>query len=238
MLRSLINGSVATSKESIVKATSSANWRRLSQHCLAYVLQGSRMSPRTLARTTGALSLLLLLGGIVAQGVIADGLVVPRDAVATANNILAQPKLYAFGYTMFLIEMAAQVAMTTLFYVLLRPVDRTAALLALVFGLVGATIKTVARAFYYAPLLVLGGASYLTVFDASQLQALSLLLVKINNQTANMSLVFLGLSTFFQGYLIVKSTFLPRFLGVVAMISGLSWLVYLYPSQLRPLIIA
>src|SRR6266478_6677679 len=124
MLRSLIYGSVATSKESIVKATSSANWRRLSQHCLAYVLQGSRMSPRTLARTTGALSLLLLLGGIVAQGVIANGLVVPRDAVATANNILAQPKLYAFGYTMFLIEMAAQVAMTTLFYVLLRPVDR------------------------------------------------------------------------------------------------------------------
>jgi len=70
----------------------------------------------------------------------------------------------------------------------------------------------------------------LTVFDASQLQALSLLLVKINNQTANMSLVFLGLSTFFQGYLIVKSTFLPRFLGVVAMVSGLSWLVYLYPA--------
>jgi len=188
------------------------------------------MSPKTLARTTGGLSLLLLLGGIVAQGVIANGLVVPRDAVATANNILAQPKLYAFGYTMFLIEMAAQVAMTTLFYVLLRPVDRTAALLALVFGLVGATIKTVARAFYYAPLLVLGGAGYLTVFDASQLQALSLLLVKINNQTANMSLVFLGLSTFFQGYLIIKSAFLPRFLGVVSIVSGLGWLVYVYPA--------
>lgn len=188
------------------------------------------MSPKTLARTTGAFSLLVLLGGIVAQGVIANGLIVPRDAALTATNILAQPKLYAFGYTMFLIEMAAQIAVTTLFYVLLRPVDRTAALLSLVFGLVGATIKTVARAFYYSPLLVLGGASYLTVFDASQLQALSLLLVKINNQTANMSLVFLGISTFFQGYLIVKSTFLPRFLGVVAMVSGLGWLTYLYPA--------
>jgi len=188
------------------------------------------MSPKTLARTAGAFSLLVLLGGIVAQGVIANGLVVPRDAVATANNILAQPKLYAFGYTMFLIEMAAQVAMTTLFYVLLRPVDRTAALLALVFGLVGATIKTVARAFYYAPLLVLGGAGYLTVFGASQLQALSLLFVKINNQTANMALVFLGISTFFLGYLILKSTFLPRFLGVVSIVSGLGWLVYLYPA--------
>ena len=193
------------------------------------------MSPKTLARTTGAFSLLVLLGGIVAQGVIANGLVVPRDAVATATNILAQPKLYAFGYTVFLIEMAAQMAMTTLFYVLLRPVDRTAALLALVFGLVGATIKTVARAFYYAPLLVLGGASYLTVFDASQLQTLSLLFVKINNQIANMALVFLGISTFFLGYLIAKSTFLPRFLGVVSMVSGLGWLVYLYPALGSPL---
>lgn len=193
------------------------------------------MSPKTLARTAGACSLLVLVGGIVAQGVIANGLIVPRDAAATATNILAQPKLYAFGYTVFLIEMAAQVAMTTLFYVLLRPVDRTAALLSLTFGLVGATIKTAARAFYYAPLLVLGGATYLTVFDASQLQALSLLLVKINNHTANMALPFLGISTFFQGYLIVKSTFLPRVLGVVAMVSGLGWLSYTYPALGSPL---
>ena len=188
------------------------------------------MTPKTLARTTGALNLVLLAGGIVAQGVIANGLVVPRDAAATATNILAQPRLYALGYSVFLIEMAAQVAVTTLFYVLLRPVDRTAAVLSLAFGLVGATIKTIARAFYYAPLLVLGGATYLTVFDASQLQALSLLLVKINNHTANMSLPFLGLSTFFQGYLMMKSSFLPRFLGALAMVSGLSWLSYTYPA--------
>jgi uncharacterized protein DUF4386 len=188
------------------------------------------MSPKTLARTAGALNLVLLLGGIVAQGFIANGLIVPRDAAATATNILAQPKLYALGYTAFLVEMAAQVGATTLFYVLLRPVDRTAALLSLAFGLVGATIKTLARAFFYSPLLVLGGASYLTVFEPSQLQALSLLLVKINNHTANMSLVFLGISTFFQGYLIAKSTFLPRFLGIIAMISGLSWLTYAYPA--------
>src|SRR6266566_1842470 len=196
----------------------------------ALLLQGNPMSPKTLSRATGALYLLVLLGGIVAQGVIANGLVVPRDAAATATNILAQPKLYAFGYTVFLIEMAAQLAMTTLVYVLLRPVDRTAALLSLAFGLVGATIKTAARAFYYAPLLVLGGAGYLTVFDASQLQALALLLVKINNQIANMAVVFLGISTFFQGYLIVKSTFLPRFVGIIAIVSGLGWLTYAYPA--------
>jgi len=188
------------------------------------------MSPKTLARATGALSLLVLFGGIVAQGVIANGLVVPRDAVATATNILAQPRLWALGFTIFLVEMAAQTAMTTLFYLLLKPASRTAALLSLVFGLVGCTIKTLARAFYYAPLLVLGGASYLSVFDTGQLQALSLLLIKINNQIAGIALVFFGISTFFQGYLIVKSTFLPRFLGIIAIVSGLGWLTWAYPA--------
>ena len=188
------------------------------------------MSPKTLARATGALSLLVLFGGIVAQGVIANGLVVPRDAAATAANILAQPTLWALGFTIFLVEMAAQTAMTTLFYLLLKPASRTAALLSLVFGLVGCTIKTLARAFYYAPLLVLGGASYLSVFDTGQLQALSLLLIKINNQIAGIALVFFGISTFFQGYLIVKSTFLPRFLGIIAIVSGLGWLTWTYPA--------
>ena len=188
------------------------------------------MTPKTLARTIGALNLVLLAGGIVAQAIIADGMVVRGDAAATATHILAQPKLYAFGLTVFLIEMAAQVAAATLFYVLLRPVDRTAALLSLAFGLVGATIKTLARAFYYSPLFVLGGASYLTVFDTGQLQALSYLLIRINNQIAALALVFLGLSTFFQGYLIAKSTFLPRFLGIIAMVSGLGWLTYAYPA--------
>lgn len=187
------------------------------------------MSPKTLARLTGALSLLTVLGGVLAQGVIANRLVSPRDAALTATNIVAQPKLYALGYTVFLVEMASQLAATTLFYVLLRPVDRTAALLSLVFGLVGATIKTLARAFYYAPLLVLGGASYLSVFSADQLQALSLLFIKINNQTANMALVFLGVGTAFQGFLMAKSTFLPRVLGVVTLVSGIGWLVYLSP---------
>jgi len=188
------------------------------------------MSPKTLARATGALSLLVLFGGIVAQGVIANGLVLPRDAAATATNILAQPRLWALGFTIFLVEMAAQTAMTTLFYLLLKPASRTAALLSLVFGLVGCTIKTLARAFYYAPLLVLGGASYLSVFDTGQLQALSLLLIKINNQIAGIALVFFGISTFFQGYLIVKSTFLPRFLGIIAIVSGLGWLTWAYPA--------
>ena len=188
------------------------------------------MSPKTLARTVGALNLLLLAGGIVAQGMIANGMIVPRDAAATAAHIAAQPTLYTLGFTIFMIEMAAQVAMTALFFLLLRPASRPATLLFLVFGLVGATIKTTARTFYYAPLLVLGGASYLSVFDAGQLQALSLLMIKVNDRMAGVALIFLGMATFFQGYAIFKSTFLPRWMGIIAMVSGLGWVTWAYPA--------
>ena len=187
------------------------------------------MSPKTLARVAGALSLLALIGGVVAQGFIADRLVSPQNAVTTAANILGARQLYLLGFTIFLIEMASQFAQTTLFYVLLKPAGPTAALVSLVFGLGGATIKTLARAFYYAPLLILGGADYLSVFGAGQLQALALLSIKINNVMAGIALVFFGVGTVFQGYLIIKSTFLPRFLGVIAVIGGLGWLSYVYP---------
>ncbi|HET9708909.1 MAG TPA: DUF4386 domain-containing protein [Gemmatimonadales bacterium] len=187
------------------------------------------MSPKTVARAAGVCSLLTLIGGVLAQGLIANRLVSARDAVTTATNIVAHRQLYLLGFTVFLAEMSANIATTVLFYVLLRPVDRTAALVSLVFGLVGCTIKTLARAFYYAPLLILGGADYLSVFGTGQLQALALLSIKINNTTAGIALVFLGVCTLFQGYLIIKSTFLPRFLGVIAVVSGFGWLTYIYP---------
>lgn len=187
------------------------------------------MSPKTVARAAAACSLLTLIGGVVAQALIANRLISARDAVTTAGNIVAHRQLYLSGFTVFLAEMAANIATTVLFYVLLRPVARTAALVALVFGLVGCTIKTLARAFYYAPLLILGGADYLSVFSTSQLQALALLSIRLNNMMAGIALVFLGVSTLFLGYLIIKSTFLPRFLGVIAVVSGFGWLSYAYP---------
>ena len=187
-------------------------------------------SPRLKARMIAVFFLLTLLTGIFAQGLVSERLVVSGDAAATATNILTHKSLFQLGFTVYLIEMACQIAMTALFYELLKPAGRSVSLLALVLGFAGCVIKTFSRVFFIAPLFVLGGSHYLSVFNPEQLQALALLFLRVNDQGAGMALAFFGFSTLLQGYLIFRSTFLPRILGVFSALAGLCWLTFLSPT--------
>jgi len=187
------------------------------------------LSPQVYARVAAMLYLIVIAAGIVAQMGISGKIIVDGDAAATSANILAQRNLFQLGFTIYLVEMTSQIAQAVLFYILLRPVNRNVALIALIFSLVGCTIKTLSRLFYIAPLLVLGDSHYLRVFNPEQLQALAMLLLNVNDQTAGMALVFFGISTFLNGYLIFRSDFLPRFLGAFSMLGGLGWLTFIYP---------
>jgi hypothetical protein len=185
-------------------------------------------SPRLQARITGAFYLVTILTGIFAQGFVSGRLLVDGDAAATATNILTHRGLFQLGFAVYLIEMACQIAMTALFYDLLKPAGRSVSLLAAFLGFAGCVIKTFSRVFFIAPLFVLGGAHYLSVFSAEQLQALALLFLKVNDHGAAIALVFFGLYALLTGYLIIRSTFLPRILGVLSVLGGLGWLSFLY----------
>ena len=190
----------------------------------------SQTSPRLVGRIIALLILLILVTGIFAQGFVSDRLIVPGDAAATARNILANQGLYRLSFTVFLIEMVAQVTQTALWYVLLRPVNRSIAVTGTFIDLAGGVIKTFARVFYIAPLWVLLPTSpLLRGFTPEQVQSIALVLLQINNRGAATALAFFGFSITLRGYLIFRSTFMPRWLGVLSMISGLGWLTYLYP---------
>jgi hypothetical protein len=191
--------------------------------------QLSETSPSTRARVLAALYLFVILGGITAQVGIADQLIVTGDAAQTAANIRANASLYRLGFTIFMLEMVAQVVVTAMYYDLLKPVNRSVARVTTIIGLTGAGIKTVARLFYYTPLLLLGGAPYLSTIPQEQLETLSYAFLRINSQGAAIGLIFFGFETVLRGWLVYRSEFLPRFLGVLSMISGLGWLTYLWP---------
>jgi Domain of unknown function (DUF4386) len=105
--------------------------------------------------------------------------------------------------------------MTVLFYDLLTPVSKSVSLFAAIFGLTGCGIKIISSLFFIAPVLVLGGSHYLSVFSKEQLQALALLFPKVDCQAESMALIFFGFYATLRGHLVFRSTFLPRILGVL-----------------------
>lgn len=186
-------------------------------------------SPRTMGRFIAVLVLVTIVLGIIAQVLISERLVSLRDPARTATNILANISLYRTGFTLYMIEMAAQIGSTVLLYHLLKPANARIATVALAFGLVGCTIKIFSRVFYLAPLFLLDQREF-GALGAEQVQALSLVLLNVNDRGAGVALGFFGVETVLEGCLMMRSTFLPRWLGALVMIGGFGWLAFLSPT--------
>jgi Domain of unknown function (DUF4386) len=203
--------------------------------------QRAEVSPRARARLTGVVYLLFFLTAIAGEiflrqaGISGLG-IVPGDATATANNILAHEASYRVGWALGLISTACYVALMALFYQLFRPVNRSFALVAAFFGLVGCAITAFGSLFQLAPVVVLGGSPYLSVFNEQQLQALALVFLSLDAQVGSIALLFFGLFQLLVGYLIFWSTFLPRTLGVLVALAGVGWLTFLVPPLANQLL--
>jgi hypothetical protein len=187
------------------------------------------MSPKVTARVTGVLYLLTIVAAVIAQGLVAERMVAPNNVSLTAANIMAHPDMFRFGFTMYMLEMVAQTTMTVLFYRLLKPVNATASLVSAVLGIVGCGIKAMSRLFYIAPVIVLEGTRYLNTFSAEQLHSLVMLFYNMNEMGAAIAVVFFGFSTMILGWLMIRSTYLPRVLGWLAFVGGTGWLAFLWP---------
>jgi hypothetical protein len=200
----------------------------------------AKSSPRLTARLAGAFQLAEALAftfGYVF--ILGNDLTVSGDAAATAANILGQERHFWLGFVLTILAVVFHIAWALLMYELLKPVNRSLARFAAFIMLIGCAIQAIMCVFYLAPLPLLHGGSALAALTQGQLQALAYMFLKLNNYAFDVYLVFFGLWCILTGYLIFKSTFLPRVLGVLLMISGLGWAIHLLPPiaiRLFPLI--
>ena len=192
--------------------------------------QSAGMSPRTKARVAGAFEFLEGAAASVGQVLILERLVVANDPAATATRILANGSLYWFGFAASMLGVIFHLVWAVLFYELLKPVNRTLARAALAIVLVCCALQAVTALLYAAPWMVLHGAEPFAAFTTSQLQALAYLFLRLNARAFDADLVFFGAWCVLTGYLIFRSRFLPRLLGVLLVIDGIGWMLYLVPS--------
>jgi hypothetical protein len=193
-------------------------------------------SPRLKARIAGVFYLLTILTRMFVEIFVRNRLVVSDDAAATATNILAHESLWRWGFAADIIAFASYIALTALLYELFKPVNRSLSLVAAFFSLAAAVVQAISSLFHLAPLFLLGGAPYLRAFTVEQLQALALVFLRLRAAAYhNIGLVFFGLYCLLVGILILKSTFLPRILGVLMALAGLSYVLFLSPPLVRSL---
>ena len=185
------------------------------------------LSPRLLGRMVLAGYLVLVLAGFDLFYVLKK-MVVRDDAVATSNHILAHPGLFLAGFAVALLGVAAYLVVTACLYRLFEPVERTLSLTAALFSLTGCVIQAVALIFHLVPLVVLGDQAYLSAIPMAERQALALVSMLTYARAYNISLVFFAFYLLQLGYLTIRSTFLPHWLGWVVFLAA-GWLVFLYP---------
>src|SRR5437870_2634158 len=190
-------------------------------------------SPRLKARIAGGLWLMVIVAGMSAF-VIRSPLIVPGDAAATAAKILAKESLFRLGFAADLIAGACYMGVTVLLYGLLKPVSRSLSLLAAFFGLAGIAIVAATSITNLAPLVLLGSGEYSSAFTVSQLQAMALTSLRLSFQGFILAMVFFGFQCLLIGCLIVRTTFLPRILGVLLAIGGSSYIISSFATFLAP----
>jgi hypothetical protein len=191
--------------------------------------QNQHTSPRSLARMAGVCQLLEAITATFGQVIVLGKLVVSGDAAATSANILEHQHLYWWGFAASILAVLLNLVWIFLMYELLKIVNRRISIVAILVMLMGCAMLAVTALFYLAPLVILQGGAALSSFTTAQLQALAVAFLRLNTYAFDMHTVFFGVWCVLTGYLIFKSRFLPRVLGILLMVSGLAWMLYFSP---------
>jgi hypothetical protein len=191
-------------------------------------------SPLIYARVAGFLLLFVAIIAPFSQLYVPSTLIVPGDATATANNIAASGWLFHLGIVSDSLVFLIEIVLCVLLYVLLRPVSRTLSLVVAFARLAMTVVMGINLLPYFIALLLLSGAGYLTAFEPDQLDALVLLFLNAREYGVYIWQSVFVLHLVVLGYLVFKSGYFPRILGVLLILGALGYLIDSFGNILFP----
>jgi Domain of unknown function (DUF4386) len=187
--------------------------------------QIAEQSPRKTARMAGLFYLIFILTTVLATYVRSQ-FIVSGDAATTAYNIVASQGLFRVGFVTELVSAVFFLLAAWALYVLLKPVNKNLALLFLLLNLGGVAVECINVLNLYAALQFLSGANYLTAFQTGQLQAMAMSYLNLYTNGFLIAQIFFTAWLLPLGYLVYKSRFLPKFLGLLLILDffgNMSW---------------
>lgn len=191
-------------------------------------------SPQVYARIGGVLYLMIIITGTLGELFTRGTLVVSGNAVSTANNIMTSQTLWRLGIAVDIMMHVFDIPLMLIFYILLKPVNKNLALLAVLFNLVQSAVLVANALNLLMPLFLLGNADYLNVLKPNQLYTLTYLFIKLHDYGSGVGLIFFGFVCLVLGHLIFRSGYFPKILGVLMQLAGLGYLANSFVMLLAP----
>lgn len=188
----------------------------------------------THARVVGFLLLLPIPLNLFGSQYVSSKLIVPGDATATASNIMASESLFRLGIASALLLLIVDIAVVLIYYQLLKPVGKNMAMLMVILNLLGVPIAMLNELNQFAILLLLHGTDSLSAFTPDQLHALVALFLNLHAIGSTIGGIFWGLWLVPYGLLVIKSGFLPKFIGVLLIVECFGFLIQSFAGFLLP----
>jgi uncharacterized protein DUF4386 len=191
-------------------------------------------SPQAYARAGGVLYLIIIAAGLFGELFARGPLIVSGNAAATANHIAGSITLWRSAIAGDIVMHMCDIGVMLVFYVLLSPVNRNIALFALLSNLVQTSVLVANKLNLLIPAFLLGDAEYLKAFAPQQLQALAYVSLKTHDYGFGLGLIFFGMTSIALGYLIIRSGYLPRVLGMGMQLAGACYIINSFALLLDP----
>jgi Domain of unknown function (DUF4386) len=199
------------------------------------VQSGNRGPVLAYARLAGWLYLFIIVAGFYVEMFVRGRILVTRDPVATAHNLTALEPLWRFGFGAEITMWVFSIFIMGVLYVLLRPVNGTLALVALLFNIMDTAIESLNAALCnFGALFFSNGGGALSAFSQQQLAALAALALRLHEYGFGAGLLFFGFVLILNGYLMARSTYFPRWLGFLAVVGGACYVLNSYGLFIAP----